>query len=156
MKIKFYYIILIIIIFLYLRTIYLFYFNDSRILGQDKYFIEDELDENNYFVNYLITTLEFEKKIKNIFKIIENRIKPEINKYNSKLRLKLIDNKNYEYSTEDTEKIFSYTFKKVKLNEGYNHEKFIKEAQENSNKCKFFIFEDKIVVCACHLFYDGC
>ena len=149
MKLKFYQIILIIIIFLYSRTFYLFYFNDSKILGQDKYFI---LDKKYEYSNYSTVTFKFEKKINNLLNILEDRFKPEINNYKSIFRLKLIDNENYEYSKEATEKIFLYTFKKVKLNEEYNHEKIIKETIQNSNKVKYFIFEDKIVVCCSHLF----
>ena len=69
MKIKFYYMILIIIIFLYSRTFYLFYFNDSKILGQDKYFI---LDKKYEYSNYPIVTFKFEKKIKKLINIIQN------------------------------------------------------------------------------------
>ncbi len=99
--------------------------------------------------------MNLKKKIYNLLKILEDRFKPEINNCKSIFRLKLIDNENYEYSKEATEKIFLYTFKKVKLNEEYNHEKIIKETMQNSNKVKYFIFEDKIVVCCSHLFFDG-
>ena len=155
MKIKFYYIILIIIIFLYSRTIYLFYFNDSRILGQDRFFIEDELDENNCYGNYPLIEYEFEKEIDNLEEIIINKLAKNLNNKKSLIRKKLIDDKTYEYSIESIEKIISYTLKKINSKESYNYDKIIKETSQNPNKFKIFINKKKIYFSGSHLFYDG-
>lgn len=134
------------------KSTFLYYFNNSRIIGQDRLFV---MSEELEFTNYPMVVFNLEKEHDNLYDYFTDRYRPYINDKKSRMRLQLVNNNYYTYSTESTDEIMKYTFEKIDTVKDVDKTYIAKSTTKNSNKIKFLIANDGFIVSMSHLIHDG-
>lgn len=143
--------IFIICLFFYIRLIINFYFNKTKILGQDKMFVLSDEDE---WKNYPIVYFKYEDDIdkKDIYQKIKKSLKADPkhmfkNKLNKNRILKI--DENYDSLIKNT---IILTDKKL---DEFSEKEIINLAMKNDNKMIIIFNNTGYLTCFSHLFLDG-
>jgi len=144
--------IFIIFLFFYIKLIINFYFNKTKILGQDKMFVLSDGDE---WTNYPIVYFKYEDDIdkQEIYKKIKKSLKADPkhmfkNKLLNKNRIVKID-ENYDSLIKNTVILTDKNF------DEFSEKEIINLAMRNDNKMIIILNNTGYLTCFSHLFLDG-
>ena len=113
-----------------LKTTQQFYFNKSKILGQDRFMVASKQNE---YKNYPMVVYYLKENHNNLYNFLYNKLKEKINYKKSPIRLKQINKNRFGYSDEPIEKILDYSLVKIDSIKKINKMEICKYTLNNSN-----------------------